>query len=141
MLHMGRPSLSRAETAVALRRYDRHWQEHGFGLLAVDDLETGALVGRSGVQYHRQWPRDPEVGWGLDPDWWGRGLATEAGAACVRWAFEELGRARLVSICTPENVASRRVMAKLGFVLLDTKRDDELGLTLWIHALSKPAPQ
>jgi RimJ/RimL family protein N-acetyltransferase len=81
------------------------------------------------------------VGWGLDPEWWGRGLATEAGAACVRWAFDELGYERLVSICTPENVASRRVMEKLGFRVLATKRHDELGITLWIHALTKPHPQ
>jgi RimJ/RimL family protein N-acetyltransferase len=138
MRHMGRASLTREESAASLRRYDRHWREHGFGLLAVDDRTTGALIGRSGVQYHRQWADDPEVGWGLDPGWWGRGLATEAGAACVRWAFDVLGYPRLVSICTQENLASRRVMEKLGFRLLDTKRDGELGLTLWIHALTKP---
>jgi RimJ/RimL family protein N-acetyltransferase len=141
MRHMGRPAMSRAESATALRRYERHWQEHGFGLLALDDRETGALVGRSGVQYHRQWPHDPEVGWGVDPELWGRGLATEAGAACVRWAFDALGCTRLVSICTPENLASRRVMTKLGFGLLERRRDERLGLTLLIHALTKPPLQ
>jgi RimJ/RimL family protein N-acetyltransferase len=141
MRYLGRPSLTREESAASLRRYDRHWREHGFGLLAVDDRESEALIGRSGVQYHRQWADDPEVGWGLDPDWWGRGLATEAGAACVRWAFDVLGYPRLVSICTPENLPSRRVMEKLGFRLLATTRDEELGITLWIHALTKlPAP-
>jgi RimJ/RimL family protein N-acetyltransferase len=141
MRHMGRPSLTREESAASLCRYDRHWHEHGFGLVAVEDRATDALIGRSGVQYHRQWADDPEVGWGLDPEWWGRGLATEAGAACVRWAFDELGYERLVSICTPENVASRRVMEKLGFRVLATKRDDELGIALWIHALTKPPAQ
>lgn len=137
MEHMGRASMSRAESAAALRRYDTHWQEHGFGLLALEDRGTGALVGRSGVQYHREWADDPEVGWGVDPDWWGRGLATEAGAACVRWAFDELGRERLVSICTRGNLASRRVMEKLGFGLLTRKTDALLGVELWVHVLAR----
>jgi RimJ/RimL family protein N-acetyltransferase len=138
MQHMGRVRLSRAQTRTALRRYARHWEEHGFGLLALADRDTGELVGRAGVQYHYAWPGDPEVGWGLDPDRWGRGLATEAGAACVRWAFDILGKRRLVSICTPENAASRRVMEKLGFALLEEKQDPRLGLVLWVHALVRP---
>ena len=139
MRHMGRPSMSRAETATALRRYARHWREHGFGLLAVEDRETGALIGRTGVQYHRSWRHDPELGWSVDPDWWGRGIATEAGAACLEWAFGPLALPRVVSIAVEENLASRRVMEKLGFSLLETKRDEELGLTLWIHVLTRPA--
>jgi RimJ/RimL family protein N-acetyltransferase len=141
MRHLGRPRLSRAETLTALRRYERHWEQHGFGLLAVEDRRTGRLIGRSGVQYHASWPADPEVGWALDPEHWGRGLATEAGAACVRWSFDELGHTRVVSICTEENVASRRVMEKLGFALLERRHDRRLGLELWVHALTKqPAP-
>ena len=139
MRHMGRGSFSREETAASLRRYDAHWDEHGFGLLAVEDRQSGTLIGRSGVAYHRAWPHDPEVGWGFDPEWWGRGLATEAGAACIRWAFEDLALTRLVSICTEHNVVSRRVMEKLGFRLLETVPFAELGLVLWVHALDQPA--
>ena len=135
MRHMGRSPLSRAETAAALRRYERHWEEHGFGLLAAEDRETGALVGRTGVQYHRSWPHDPELGWSFDPGWWGRGLATEAGTACRDWAFATLPIERLVSITVEDNLASRRVMEKLGFRLLETVDDEQLGLTLWVHEL------
>jgi RimJ/RimL family protein N-acetyltransferase len=120
----------------SIRRWDAHWDEHGFGLLAVTWRETGEPIGRSGVQYHRAWNGDPEVGWALDPRWWGRGLATEAGAASVTWAFGTLGFDRVVSICVEENVASRRVMEKLGFSLL--KRLDWQGWHLWVHALDRP---
>jgi len=130
----GRP-LTRDETADAMAHWDRHWLSHGFGLLAVEDRETGALIGRSGVAYHRLWPDDPEVGWKIDPARWGQGLATEAGAACVRWAFVELGFERVVSICLPANAASRRVMAKLGFRLV-AECDSEWG-PLLIHALER----
>jgi RimJ/RimL family protein N-acetyltransferase len=128
MRHLG-PAVPGADW---IARVDRHWDEHGFGLLAVEWRETGELVGRTGPQYHRAWPDDPEVGWALDPAWWGRGIATEGGGAAVGWALGELGFARVVSITTEANVASRRVMEKLGLRLL-TRLDWELW-NLWVHA-------
>jgi RimJ/RimL family protein N-acetyltransferase len=127
--------LTREESDAAVDRWLRHWEEHGFGLLAVEWKETGELVGRTGPQFHRYWPDDPEVGWALDPAWWGRGIATEAGAACVAWGFGPLGYERLVSITTEANVASRNVMARLGFELL-TRIPSEWG-PLWVHSLSR----
>ncbi len=108
---------TRAQSDEAFDRWERHWAEHGFGLMAVVWSETGELIGRAGPQYHRMWPDDPEVGWALDPAWWGQGIATEAGRASVDWGFGELGYARLVSITTDPNIASRNVMSKLGFKL------------------------
>jgi RimJ/RimL family protein N-acetyltransferase len=118
-----------------IARHEAHWEERGFGLLAVEWKETGEIIGRTGPQYHRAWLHDPEVGWSIDPAWWGRGIATEAGRASIDWAFDELGFERVVSITTEENVASRRVMEKLGFSLLTTfpwERWD-----LWIHVLDR----
>lgn len=125
---------TRAQSDEAFERWERHWQERGFGLLAVEWRETGELIGRVGPQYHRLWQHDPEVGWALDPAWWGRGIATEAGQASIDWAFGELGYARVVSITTEGNVASRNVMAKLGFSL-HAKVPSGFG-ELWVHALN-----
>ncbi len=126
---------TRAESDEGFDRWERHWREHGLGLLGIEWRETGALIGRVGPQFHRAWPTDPEVGWGLDPAWWGRGIAAEAGAASVAWSFGELGFERVVSITTEENTASRNVMAKLGFAL-HAKVESEWGL-LWVHALDR----
>jgi RimJ/RimL family protein N-acetyltransferase len=122
------------QTAEQFARWERHWDEHGFGLLAIVDRASGALVGRTGPQYHRAWPGEPEVGWSLDPAWWGRGIATEAGAAALAWTHEGLGFERVVSITTEENLASRRVMAKLGFEFLELVPFPEFGRDLWVHA-------
>jgi RimJ/RimL family protein N-acetyltransferase len=119
-------------------RIEAHWAEHGFGPLALADRRTGELVGRGGVAFHRLWPGDPEAGWWIAPAWQGRGLATEAGAAALAWAFGELGFARLVSIALEANLASRAVMAKLGFSLFE-RVPSEWG-ELWVHALDKPYP-
>jgi RimJ/RimL family protein N-acetyltransferase len=126
---------TRAQSDEAFDRWARHWEERGFGLLAVEWKETGALIGRAGPQFHRYWPSEPEVGWALDPAWWGRGIATEAGAAAVAWGFGELGYERLVSITTEPNTASRNVMAKLGFELHE-RVPSEWG-ELWVHALDR----
>ena len=139
MRHMGRASLTREETEAQLERFRAHWARHGFGLWAAEERASGRLVGRIGLSYHAAWPHDPEVGWLLDPAVWGRGLATEGGAAAVRYGFDTLGAELLVSICTPGNAASRRVMEKLGFRLHAERTDPTLGLRLLVHALDRPA--
>jgi RimJ/RimL family protein N-acetyltransferase len=53
----------------------------------------------------------------LAQPYWGKGLATEATAAWVRAAFDELSLDRLTALVHPENVASIRVLVKLSFLL------------------------
>jgi RimJ/RimL family protein N-acetyltransferase len=133
MRHMGRLSFTGEETEAHFSRYERHWEEHGFGLWAAEEKQTGTLIGRAGIAYHRLWPSDPEIGWLINVPWQGKGLATEAGAACIEYAFGELGFDRVVSICTPENAASRRVMEKLDFRVWRELHDERLDLRLLLH--------
>ncbi len=58
--------------------------------------------------------REWEIGWALHPDWWGRGLATEAAFRVLEFAFHELGVHRVVAFSHAQNTASLRVMQKLG---------------------------
>jgi RimJ/RimL family protein N-acetyltransferase len=137
MEHMGKLSFSREETEAAFERFQAHWATHGFGVWAAEDKETGELIGRVGPSYHRSWPHDPEIGWLIDVPWQRKGLATEGGCACVEYAFGELGFDRVVSICTAENTASRRVMDKLGFAPFREVEEEVFGLTLIVHALDR----
>ncbi len=59
-------------------------------------------------------PRIYEIGWVFHPRYQGRGYATEAAAALLRHGFGTLGLHRVVATCQPENVASWRVMEKIG---------------------------
>jgi RimJ/RimL family protein N-acetyltransferase len=126
---------ARSGSEELFERLDAHWAEHDFGPLAVADRETGELIGRGGLAFHRSWPADPEAGWWIAPPWQGRGLATEAGAAAIAWGFGALGFDRLVSIALEANLPSRAVMAKLGFGLLQ-RVPSEWG-ELWVHALDR----
>jgi ribosomal-protein-alanine N-acetyltransferase len=84
----GRP-MDRAQTRERLERMIRHWQEHGFGIWALFDKESGGFVGRCGVAcLHR--PGEAELAYTLARRCWGKGLATEAAGAVLRHAFEVL---------------------------------------------------
>jgi len=116
---IGRAGGNRDDVARAIERYDRHWEAHGFGRLAVVDRTTGELVGRAGVMRQPDWKATPckdEIGWAIAPSRWGDGIATEAASAALRDVFDRAGLERVVSFALPANAASLRVMAKLGFM-------------------------
>jgi RimJ/RimL family protein N-acetyltransferase len=90
-----------------------HWGLLGYGIWAIEAKATGELIGRAGLLNLPGWP-DVEVCWALSPRFWGKGYATEAAQASIRWAFEEVGLARLVSLIAPENTASAAVALRVG---------------------------
>ena len=117
-------------TAKQVAAFVAEWQERGYGILAVLDRETGEFLGRSGLHY---WPQFDEVetGWVLRRDVWGNGYATEAGAASLRWAFDDLGLDLVTAIVATENAASAAVARRLGMQRL---RDDvvhDRAVTVW----------
>ena len=81
--------------------------------VAVTLRESGQLVGH--MVFHPWFGHAThEIGWVISPTCQGRGYATEAAHALVDFAFRALGCHRVVATCQPENVASWRVMEKLG---------------------------
>jgi ribosomal-protein-alanine N-acetyltransferase len=113
----GRP-LSRDDCLRMSERWSSLWDEHGYGPWAALEKISGRLVGRMGLDLLDDWPQQDkwEVGWELDPEFWGQGLATEGGRAGVRFGFEKAKLKRIISVTVPENAASRRVMEKCGLI-------------------------
>jgi RimJ/RimL family protein N-acetyltransferase len=119
-----------------IRRAQHSLDVDGFGPLVVVRKSDERLIGRAGllVWDARTWEpalmRDAgahgetEVGWVFARDCWGRGYATEAGAASRDFAFRELGRSRVVALIDAENVSSIAVAERLG---LGYERDVMLG--------------
>jgi RimJ/RimL family protein N-acetyltransferase len=108
----GQP-LSRAEAWRQMAFIVGHWQLKGFGLWAVEEQASGALIGRAGLLQPEGWPGF-ELGWTLGQQWWGKGYATEAARAGLRYAFQELDRNHVISLIRPENHPSIRVAERLG---------------------------
>ena len=99
-----------------IARMAADWRTHGFGFYAFADRGSGALVARGGPHPQQvDGTEEVEIGWTVAADRWGEGLATELGAASLDVAFGPLGLVDVVSFTLPDNVASRRVMEKLGF--------------------------
>ena len=94
-------------------------RELGFGRRWILSKDDGAGLGFTDTKFFGDScdeisPDEVEIGWMLAPSAWGKGYATEAGAAIRDEAFERLELETIVAEHHPENVASRRVIEKLG---------------------------
>jgi RimJ/RimL family protein N-acetyltransferase len=130
------------ETKRFLDRQLEHWDTHGFGVWAAELKDGRRLIGYIGLAVPAWLPQvmpAVEVGWRLHPDQWRRGLATEGGRASIRYGFDALALERIIAIVQPENVASRRVIGKLGMVQMATTRDAVRDVALEIHEITGAA--
>jgi RimJ/RimL family protein N-acetyltransferase len=96
-----------------------HWTLRGFGFFAIEEKASGAFIGWSGLLNPEGWP-GIEIAWGIAPDRWRQGFATEAATAVRHYAADTLHLTRLISLIHPENVASIRVAEKIGERFLRT---------------------
>ena len=134
-----RRGFTRDETEQFLERQFDHWATHGFGSWAAELKDGRRLIGYIGLAVPTWLPQvmpAVEVGWRLHPDHWGRGLATEGGRASIRYGFEELALERIIAIVMPENVASRRVISRLGMVSVSTTWDAVRDVGLEVHEMT-----
>ncbi|MBA4019444.1 MAG: N-acetyltransferase [Pirellula sp.] len=90
-----------------------HQERFGFSLWVVEDRATGALLGDCGLKQLEEGP-EIEVGYRFGRAHWGKGYATEAGAASMEHGFRKLALARIVAVVAPENLASYHVLEKIG---------------------------
>ena len=128
-----------------LTRLVAHWDEHGFGLWAVVPKGEPGPVGWAGLMVPSFLPSvlpAVEVGWLLARPWWGRGLASEAGAAAIDWGFGGLGLDRLISIIYADNTPSLRVADRLGMTRWATEQHPRTGreLALYERRADRNAP-
>ncbi len=109
-------SLSLQQTAGILQRRLQHWQTYGFGAWALIHKQDQQLIGHCGLHNLAGPINRPEVEltYTLSPAYWRQGLATEAAEAVLAWGFEMLDLTEIVAVTGPNNVASQRVLQKLG---------------------------
>ena len=106
----GKP-MSREETADVLQSFIKSWEKYGLGRLAIVEKESGQLIGCCGL---RLLEGTPEIVYVLGKAYWGKGYATEAARACLRHGFESLNLKRIVAVTRHGNLASQRVLERVG---------------------------
>jgi RimJ/RimL family protein N-acetyltransferase len=117
---IGRKPFTEEESWTRLLRYVGHWDLLGFGYWVVEEKASGNFAGEVGfADYKRdmQSPAKelPEIGWVLAKWAHGKGYATEAAQAVLRWGDEHFARSRTTCIISPENLSSIRVAEKCGY--------------------------
>ena len=90
--------------------YDRF----GFGLYRVERKDGGEPIGMCGL-LKRESLEDADVGFAFLPRFWSNGFALESAAAVLAHGRQTWGLKRILAITSPDNEASIRLLAKLGF--------------------------
>lgn len=116
--------------------YERH-AAHGFW--AAHESGTRAFIGWFHYRPAKVAPHEPELGYRLRRDAWGKGFATEGSRALVAHAFDVLGDPRVVAHAFRANRASTRVMEKVGMVF--EREEIELGQPAVWYAIAAPRPR
>lgn len=121
----GEPDVDLQATVARLDRYATIQAEHGFSKWAVRERESGVYLGDAGLTVLAE-TREIELGYRLGRAHWGRGLATELARAWLDHALHVLALPRVIAFADPRNLASIRVLEKIGMSY--ARRDRLAGL-------------
>ena len=135
-----RRGMTAEETSAFLERMSDDEEDRSRPVFhAVIEQASGSLVGWAGLAVPDFLPEilpAVEVGWRLGTDHRGKGYATEAASAALRWGFCDLGLDEIVSIYEPDNIPSGRVMDRLGFGPGAAMTEPKQGLPILVRRLT-----
>lgn len=115
-----------------------HWEQHNFGWWALIFRETSKLIGWCGLGMLEE-TSEVEVLYLLDKSHWGMGLATEAAHFSIDYAFQELNLESVIGLTHPNNIASQKVLQKVGLTF--DKKTQYFGMDLYKFIIEKHAYQ
>jgi len=131
---------NREESRVWIERQLERYRADGHGLWIVIEKESESPVGQVGLMRQRVDGADEsEIGYLIHRPYWRRGLATEAALGVRSYAWDALGRDRLISLVRAVNVPSRGVAVKLG---MRPERESQFhGLPHLVFSVTKESAQ
>ena len=133
--------LTLAETREHLEWYMEGPPNHPeLGLWATIHKATGKFIGRCGLlPWEIDGKLEVEVAYLLDKNFWHQGLATEAAAGILAYAFDNLNLSRIICLMHPDNIASQRVAQRVGMTLEGSADDIAAdNFPTLIYAINKP---
>lgn len=106
-------TIEKEDVLTSLPRRLERWREMGFAQLGVFEKASEKLTGYCGLQYLDKTP-EVEIYYGFFKGFWGKGYATEAAKALLRFGFEEAKLEKIVGATHLENFSSQNVLKKIG---------------------------
>ncbi|MFQ3576974.1 MAG: GNAT family N-acetyltransferase [Cytophagales bacterium] len=94
-------------------------KKYGVGRLAVIEKITSKFIGWCGLKYNPE-KDEYDIGFRFFREYWRQGFATETAKRCLDYGFNELGIARIVGRAMKENIASIKVLEKIGMTFKET---------------------
>lgn len=90
-------------------------------VLAIELKNEGKVIGVVGVHPKDTLDNEVEILYGVSDEYQRKGYCMEAASSLIQWVFENTATTRLSAIVKPENIASEKVIKKLGFIYKDTR--------------------
>ena len=102
------------------------YKTYGYGRWAAIYKPDNKIIGFGGLKYLPEF-NETDIGFRFLPHYWGKGIATEVSKEIIKYGFEVLKLERIIGIADPENIASCRVLEKIGlkFYKIDTYDDSD----------------
>lgn len=127
----GQP-ISSEECDMWLGVTDRNYAQRGYGMFALEALNSSATIGFCGLVHPDNQP-EVEVKYSLLRSHWGEGLASEFVPALLAYGSREFAIQRIIATVAPENLASQRVLQKSGMAFIEEQKDEQ-GLPMLVFA-------
>jgi len=120
----------------AFKFFDGAWSRNGYGAWMITDKRNGQLLGDCYLEAENEsGSGDVEIGYDVGRNFWGRGIATEAAQAVLRFAFENTSVERIVGVAVKDNIGSQRVLEHIGFSF--EKEANLYDLDVVVYAISR----
>ncbi len=117
------PVIHIEQSQELISMFRNQYQANGIGRWATIEKETGLFIGWSGLKFITEPENNRvdyhDIGYRFMPQFWGKGYATEATKACLKYAFEEINLTEIIGAANEENNASRRVFEKCGLQFVE----------------------
>ena len=127
---------SREKMEAALDHWIELFETRRLGKMRVRRKSDGVLVGRCGYGVYEP-TGEPEIGYSLYPEFWGRGYAYEAASGMRDWLFRETDEPHFIGMADVRNLASRKVLERIGMTKTTVGLNDE-GMTCQFHIMVRP---
>lgn len=122
------PFKDETEALDFIKGYD-HFEKNGFGRWVIVDRKTNEYLGWCGLKKHSDGMID--LGYRIKKAYWGRGIASEAAAACLDYGFNVLNMSEIVGRSAKANLASIRILEKIGMQFWKNDTCDGIADAVW----------